>query len=132
VEHLFWTCPVAGAVREEIEGQLRAFNMLPAGESLPCRAVWLACPPHHEMHRLVWDMVCLAAVHAFDKGRRAAWAVASDLGVPVLVEQVAVRAALGAFRDALADFAATARVPRRYKNLLFTAAVYFLAHCAAG
>jgi hypothetical protein len=46
--------------------------------------------------------------------------VASDLGVPVLVEQVAVRAALGAFWDALADFAATARVPRLYKNLLFT------------
>jgi hypothetical protein len=65
-------------------------------------------------------MVCLAAMHAFDKGRRAAWAVASDLGVPVLVEQVAVRAALGAFWDALADFAATARVPRRYKNQLFT------------
>jgi hypothetical protein len=65
-------------------------------------------------------MVCLAAIHAFGKGRRAAWAVASDLVVPVLVEQVAVRAALGAFWDALADFAATARVPRRYRNLLFT------------
>jgi hypothetical protein len=40
--------------------------------------------------------------------------------VPVLVEQVAVRAALGAFWDALADFAATARVPRRHRNQLFT------------
>jgi hypothetical protein len=65
-------------------------------------------------------MVCLAAIHAFEKGRRAAWAVASDLVVPVLVEQVAVRAALGAFWDALADFAATARVPRRHRNQLFT------------
>jgi hypothetical protein len=107
-------------VREEIEGQLRAFNMLPAGASLRCRDVWLACSPHHTVHRLVWNMVCLAAIHAFDKGRRAAWAVASDLVVPVLVEQVAVRAALGACWDALADFAATARVPRRYRNQLFT------------
>ena len=65
-------------------------------------------------------MVCLAAVHAFEKGRRAAWAVSSDLGVPQLVEQVAVRAAVGAFWDALADFAATARVPSRYRNRLLT------------
>ena len=120
VEHHFWTCPVAVAVRDEVEGQLRAFNMLPAGERLPCRAVWLACSSHHNVHRLVWDMVCLASIHAFEKGRRAAWAVASDLVVPVLVEQVAVRAALGAFWDALADFAATARVPRRCKNQLLT------------
>jgi hypothetical protein len=94
--------------------------LLPAGAVLPCRAIWLACPPHNAVHRLVWDMVCLAAVHAFEKGRRAAWAVSSDLGVPQLVEQVAVRAAVGAFWDALADFAATARVPSRYRNRLLT------------
>lgn len=42
------------------------------------------------------------------------------LNVPVLVEQVAVRAAVGSFWDVLADFAATARVPSRYKNHLLT------------
>jgi hypothetical protein len=120
VEHHFWTCPVAVAVRREVESQLRAFTLLPAGAVLPCRAIWLACPPHNAVHRLVWDMVCLAAVHAFEKGRKAAWAVSSDLGVPQLVEQVAVRAAVGAFWDALADFAATARVPSRYRNRLLT------------
>jgi hypothetical protein len=46
--------------------------------------------------------------------------VAQQLQVPVLVEQVAVRAAKGTFWDALADFAATAKVPARYKNLLLT------------
>ena len=120
VEHHFWTCPVAVAVRQEVEGQLRAFNMLPAGESLPCRAMWLACLPHSTVHRLVWDMVCLAAIHAFERGRRAAWAVSDNLGVPALVEQVAVGAALGVFWDALADFAATAKVPSRYRNQLLT------------
>jgi hypothetical protein len=34
------------------------------------------------------------------------------------VEQVAVRAAVGSFWDALADFAATARIPGHYKNHL--------------
>ena len=120
VEHHFWSCPVAGAVRQEVERQLTAFGMLPAGDTLPCRAIWLACTPHHTVHQLVWDMVCLAAIHAFERGRRAAWAVQGDLGVPVLVEQVAVRAAVGAFWEALADFAATARVPQRYRNQLLT------------
>lgn len=120
VEHHFWTCPVAVAVRREVESQLRAFHMLAAGATLPCSALWLACAPHIDMHRLVWDMVCIAAIHAFDLGRRAAWAVSHRLSVPVLVEQVAVRAAVGAFWDALADFAATARVPSRRRNQLLT------------
>lgn len=120
VEHHFWTCPVAVAVRREVESQLRAFHMLAAGATLPCSALWLACAPHIDMHRLVWDMVCIAAIHAFDLGRRAAWAVSHRLSVPVLVEQVAVRAAVGAFWDALADFAATARVPSRCRNQLLT------------
>jgi hypothetical protein len=45
-----------------------------------------------------------------------------------LLQQVAVRAALGAFWDTLADFAATARVPRRYKNLLFTRQLFISWH----
>jgi hypothetical protein len=120
VEHHFWTCPVAVAVREEVESQLRAFQLFAAGASLPCRALWLACAPHRDVHQLVWDMVCLAAIHAFEHGRRVAWAVSHQLDVHVLVEQVAVRAAVGGFWDALADFAATAKVPRRHRLQLLT------------
>lgn len=120
VEHHFWTCPVAVAVREEVTSQLRACHMLAAGDSLPCRSLWLACTPHHNVHRLIWDMVCIAAIHAFEHGRRVAWAVSHRLDVPVLVEQVAVRAAVGSFWEALADFAATARVPSHYRNHLLT------------
>ena len=65
-------------------------------------------------------MVCIAAIHAFEHGRRVAWAVSHRLDVPVLVEQVAVRAAVGSFWEALADFAATARVPSHYRNHLLT------------
>jgi hypothetical protein len=38
-----------------------------------------------------------------------------QINIPVLVEQVAVRVAVGSFWDALADCAATARVPRRHR-----------------
>jgi hypothetical protein len=65
-------------------------------------------------------MVCLAAIHAFEHGRQVAWAVSHQLPVPVLAEQVAVRAAQGGFWDALADSAATAKIPAWYKYLLLT------------
>ena len=128
VEHHFWTCPVAVAVRTEVESQLHAFNLLAAGASLPCSALWLACAPHRDMHRLVWDMVCLAVIHAFEHGRKVAWAVSHQLTIPVLVEQVAVRAAVGCFWDALADFAATARVPRRHRIQLLTCQPFIAWH----
>lgn len=86
------------------------------------------------MQRLVasmcpsWDIVCIAAIHAFDVGRRAVWAVLHRLNVPVFVEQVAVRAAVDAFWDALADFAATARVPCRYMKQLLTRQLFVAWH----
>jgi hypothetical protein len=71
----FWTCPVVVAVCTEVESKLRAFNLLTAGASLPCSALWLPCAPHHDMHWLVLDMVCLAVIHAFEHGRKVAWVV---------------------------------------------------------
>jgi hypothetical protein len=111
VGHHFWLCPVARVVCSEVEGQLAACGMLPAGQGLPCAAVWLAQKPHPDIMQLVWDMVCLAAVHAMERGRRAAWAVAAG-GLPAgpAVAAVATRAARGGLWDVLADFAATARV----------------------
>jgi hypothetical protein len=79
----------------------------------------------------VWDMVCLAVVHAFGHGRKVAGAVSHQLTIPVLVEQVAVRAAVGCFWDALADFAATAwvpRVPRRHRIQLLTCQPFIAWH----
>ena len=120
VVHHFWSCPVAVAVRREIEGQLVAFGLLPAGAHIPCSAVWLARLPHQQMHRFVWDMVCLAAVHAFEHGRRTAWAVSSHIDVPDMVETVAVRAAKASFWEALTDIAVTAKLPKTARTLLLT------------
>lgn len=57
VEHHFWSCPVAVAVRREIESQLLIFGLLPSCFLIPCFAIWLARPPHRRLHRLVSDMV---------------------------------------------------------------------------
>ena len=45
VGHHFWSCPVAVAVRQEIEGQLRGCMidgqpMLAAGSNISCAALW--------------------------------------------------------------------------------------------
>ena len=67
-------------MRRELEQQLASFHMWPAGGQLSCCQVWLGALPHQGMHRLVWDLVCLAAVHALETGRRAAWASSQQLG----------------------------------------------------
>ena len=78
--------------------------------------------PHPGLNRMVWDMACIAAVHAMDLGRCVAWSVThpeADAGEPLpmlAVERVAVRAAIAAFWDVLADFAATVSVARRART----------------
>eukprot|EP00775_Hariotina_reticulata_P015167 gene15167-biopygen2024 len=95
VSHHFWSCPVAVSVRREIEQQLVAFAILPAGANLTSAQIWLGCKPSEDrLHSLIWDMVCIAAVHAMDRGRATAWAVAPSLATPVLINQVAGRAAV--------------------------------------
>ena len=134
VDHHFWECPVAVAVRREVEAQLKAHRFgqepaLAAAGSLACGDLWLGVLPHPRLHRVVWDMVCLAAVYAMHQGRKTAWAVSRDrLQVPVLVERVAVRAAVGAFWGALADFAVSATVKRRAQGVLLTAQPFLAWH----
>ena len=121
VRHHFWSCPVARAVRFEMEAQLVAFGMFPPGVGhLKAANLWLCVRPHADLLPWVWDLVCIAAVHAMETGRAAAWAVSRDLSVPVLVEDVAKRAATAAFWSALADFAATASVPRAARGPALT------------
>jgi hypothetical protein len=119
-QHLFWTCPVADAVRGEVERQLVACGVFHTPRRLACADIWLARLPSLSLHRIVWDLVCLAAVHAMDVGRRAAWAVGQRLPSPVLVAQIATRAACGGFWAALADFAATIKVPAADRTTLLT------------
>ena len=109
--HHFWQCTVAVAIRSEIEHQLTAAGMAPNGGRVACSAVWLGRLPHARMHRFVWDMVCLAAIHAMNIGRCAAWSVSRGVPAADVVSAVAIKAAKAAFWSALADFAATTQVP---------------------
>jgi hypothetical protein len=70
--HHFWSCPIADTVRQEVESQLRAKLMLAADRRVLCAQLWLGETPHYGMYRMVWDMVCLAAIHAMNVGRQAA------------------------------------------------------------
>lgn len=119
-EHLFWSCPVADAVRGEIERQLVACGLIHTPRRLACADIWLARLPSPSLHRVVWDLVCLAAIHAMDVGRRAAWAVGQRLSSPVLVTRIAARAACGGFWAALADFAATIKLRNADRTTLLT------------
>jgi hypothetical protein len=118
--HHFWLCTVARAVRREVEHQLVAHGMLPAGSAVSCAALWLGVKPHARLSTWVWDLVCVAALHALDVGRSAAWAVSRRLEVAALVDVVASRAAAAAFWSALADFAATTPIPRGVHNVALT------------
>lgn len=127
-EHLFWACPVADTVRKEIERQLQVRSILPAVARLSCASVWLGTLPSPRIDRLVWDLVCLAAMHAMDVGRRTAWAVGQRLPTPDVVKRIAQHAACGAFWDALADFAATIKIPKSSRTLLLTAQPFLAWH----
>lgn len=128
VQHHCWECPVAEAVRAEIEGQLQAHRLgdgppwLAADRRLPCAALWMGVLPHPQLHRMVWDMVCLAGIGAVEFGRKVAWAVAAEApALPLLtVEQIAGRAAVGEFWRVLADFAVSALVPKRAQGVKLT------------
>ncbi len=128
VAHHCWSCPVALAVRREIEGQLQAHRVgdgppwLAADGQLRCASVWMGVLPHPRLHRMVWDMVCLAAIEAMDYGRRVAWAAVADgPALPHLAgERIAGRGAVGEFWRVLADFAVSTVVPRRAQGVLLT------------
>ena len=62
--HHYWDCPIAQGVRDTISAQLG-----PSQGPLTQAHIWLARTPPG-LHPGVWDVVCLLAVAAMDKGRR--------------------------------------------------------------
>ncbi len=108
--------------------QLRAHHVgdgqpwLAVGHRLRCAALWMGVMPNPRLHRMVWDMVCLAGICAVEFGRKVAWAVAAEApALPLLtVERIAGRAAVGELWRILADFAVSAVVPKRAQCLKLT------------
>jgi len=63
--HSFWSCPVAVAIRSELE---HCLHLSPG--SLPCSALWLLRAPVGVPHQGVWEVVGAAAIAAMSYGRK--------------------------------------------------------------
>lgn len=105
--HCFWDCPVAQAVRAELE-RAAASEGRPSTSSLVRAQVWLAQPPPG-MHQGVWDVVCLAFVEAVSRARARATAAMLREQSPCvpgdLLVATARRVAVARFWGLLGNFA---------------------------
>jgi hypothetical protein len=66
--HVFWSCPVASAIRATL------VSALPPSATLPCASVWLIQSPSG-VQAEVWAVVCAAAIEAMGFGHRFLWAL---------------------------------------------------------
>jgi hypothetical protein len=99
-KHAFWDCPVARAIRQQLELNLPGTLILPLN-------VWLLQgPPGGVVRPVVWRTVALAALQAMDKGRRYLWWHANQEALePAVSIREARNHAVTAFHLALHDFA---------------------------
>ena len=113
--HNFWDCPVAAAVRGCIDAALAEAQ--PGAAPVTRSRVWLPASPAG-VYAGVWDVVCLAALAAMDKGRRLMAAAFFDPAPPPPAALVArsIRAARAHFWCALADFVALQRIPAAWRQ----------------
>lgn len=101
---LRWPCATRSAQLARIGCALPA--------PLACEHVWLGVRPIPQLHQLVWDMTCIAAIDACKCGRAAAWRLVKVDGVNFdIARNITERVARGAFWDALTVFAATTFEP---------------------
>ena len=102
-QHAFWDCPVAQAVRQQLQ------RGLPAGRQLAQWHVWLLQPPPASGVRpVVWRVVCIAALWAMEQGRRYLWWAQSEQQAHAM--QRAIARACSCFWYALLDFSRDRRV----------------------
>jgi hypothetical protein len=99
--HHFWDCPVAQAVVAAVSAA--------AGVAVPRATLWLVLCPDG-LCPVVWDVVCLAALSAMERGRRSAVsASAAAAGAPAAQRAAAV--AVTDFWGRLASFVALRVAP---------------------
>ena len=113
--HHFWGCHIAQAVVGAISVAASTAQPLPG--PLPRAAVWLARSPP-QVHRGVWDVVCLAAVAAMDHGRKRMFALSSGPPPPVPLHISCARSSVARFWDLLSDFVALRCAPASWAEHL--------------
>jgi hypothetical protein len=113
-QHHYWDCPVAVAVRAEVQRQL------PVGCALQQQHLWLGRLPNPHMHKGVWLVSVLAALLAMDKGRKllCKWRLEqAEAGQgPPMAQQIPVAAnlAVATLWDMLADFVGLKLCPPKW------------------
>lgn len=108
--HHFWDCPLARAVVEVLSSSLH-------GIFVSRDSVWLCLPPAG-VHAEVWELVCLCALCAMDRGRRAAWQRMQH-GLqpgPALISALS-RHVIARFWELLSDFCAVNAAPASWERL---------------
>ena len=113
--HVFWSCPVALAVRREIQ------LCVPAALTSDNPAqLWTMSPPPREVLPQVWHIVCLAALNAMDHGRRVLYAVFKDTPLPAADPStlIASRSAVLRFWELLSDYASLGLMHSRHRRRL--------------
>jgi hypothetical protein len=106
-QHVFWDCPVAREVREQLRLGLRSAPQA----SVQRQHVWLLRAPQQSgCCAVVWQAVALAAMAAMDSGRRTVWALtAGRPGANAAAVAAAGRTAAVHFWRVLQDFAHACR-----------------------
>jgi hypothetical protein len=127
--HHFWHCPLALGLREHLAGLMGA----PPGSLLAALTrphLWTAHPPPG-LHTLVWDVVCLAALSALERGRQQLYqARAADGRAPAPAVARALVAVIAEFWDRLHSFASLGLPPRGWSAVPLVHP--FLCRSAAG
>jgi hypothetical protein len=105
-QHAFWDCPVAHAVRDQLQQGLQQGGE----EAVPAvaqRHLWLLQSPSAEVPPVLWWAVSLAALAAMEQGRRHLWALVSRQPPTPAAEAVAAagQRAVGDFWLAVSRFA---------------------------
>ena len=102
--HHFWACPIAQAV----VGALSEVG----GVAVSRDALWLAVCPGG-LQQGVWDVVCLAALTAIERGRRYARTRVRAHGPAATLVQRACACAVADLWGRLSGFVSLQRVPKR-------------------
>jgi len=109
--HIFWSCPVAQSIIQEIN------SILPPSQSLTMSSLWLfrhsECPA---LHPYIFDCVVLAALHAMWSGSRSLYTF-NQKSVRNPVQRACFSAKIK-FYSMLVDIASVALFPRKLKKSL--------------
>lgn len=131
-QHHFWSCPVAVAVRLEMQRQL------PPGCILQQQHLWMGRVPHPGMHRGVWLVAMLAALLGMEKGRKllCRWKLEQHQGQhvqsPAQQVQAASQVAVATLWDMLADFVGLKLCPPKWLLEVGVGHPFLAVHAPAG